>query len=1703
MSIVTGSAGADLLEGTGGNDTLAGLDGNDTLLAGAGDDRLDGGAGTDRASIDRSAASHDIILFMLAPALVSLLDGTRVTGVEHLSFTAGSGADGLVGGAGDDSLAGGAGHDALQGGAGADTLAGGDGADTLLGGPGADVLAGGAGADRFILQGSGGLDSSLAASDRILDFNAAEGDRLVLRGEAIGAALFGLAGRGFGLSGQPVLPVGFGGALAARSAPVAGMALPDRTAGAAHTVYWQPDAGSGGWVLLDLDRDGLLGAADMVVRIDLPGGQSISADSFVAGSFATLGGPTAESIVGGAAADSILGFGGNDTLAGLDGNDTLLGGAGNDSLLGGAGFDSLLGGDGADTLDGGAGTDVLDGGAGNDVLLGADGDDLLLGGEGVDLLVGGTGNDSLVGGPGADTLDGGPGADTLLLQGMGEAAWSTLAAMDLVSGFSRAEGDRLRVSNAWFGQADGRGADAGTYTGVDGIARALLFSGSIGRPVAAPVAGMALPAQPVDGYQLYWLPGQSAGGWLVLDLGRDGRLDATDLVVRLDGVAMLAPEDFVTGTFLTLAAGFLQAGTAGDDSLDGGSLGATFLGSAGNDRISGGAGAGNALSYAGLGGPISVVFTAHGTGSTAKPGGASDLFSGIHVLAGTAGADRLDACAAGGGFFALSLEGMAGADTIIGDGGPGVQVSYAASPAAIGIDLLGGGGSDGWGSTDTLVNIRRVAALSAFGDTVMGSAGDDVFLSGTAGNKTFDGRAGTDEWRYAGTGAITVTLASSVTGGIPQGAYVLKPGGTDRLAGIEVIAGGAGDDSITGSSADERLGGGAGRDTLDGGAGHDIVFHDFGGLATRGVVVNLATGTALDQWGGADVLRNIESAWGTRLADDLTGRSVAGTRTWLRGLAGNDTLRAPAAGTQVGADYAGDPAGIIADLGAGTVSDGWGGIDTLHAIGLVRGTDFADRITGGADADTLLGGAGADTLDGGGGADLLEGGPGNDLYLVDHAQDLVAEAAGEGEDTIIASLGMTLPAQVETLVLSEAAGNATGIGNALDNLLLGNAGANRLEGGAGNDTLQGSAGNDTLVGWTGDDLLEGGDGKDVLSGGSGADTLLGGDGDDTIIASADGRFTGRLWLDIGQPAPWAIDLVEAATFADVVDGGAGTDTWTSGVAGILLDLRALPLPGIEWLRGTSTDDALLLARDQPGATVVGGGGQDTLSGSDQDDRLEGNDGDDLLAGHGGHDTLHGGAGADTMVGGTGDDLYVVDHAGDRAMELNNQGTDTVLSAVSYNLGGQFIEHLTLTGTGAINAIGNSLNNTLTGNAGNNRLSGGTGNDSLIGGAGHDTLDGGAGADTMVGGTGDDLYVVDHAGDRAMELNNQGTDTVLSAVSYNLGGQYIEHLTLTGSGATSAIGNSLDNTLTGNAGNNRLSGGTGNDSLIGGAGHDTLDGGAGADTMVGGTGDDLYVVDHAGDRAMELNNQGTDTVLSAVSYNLGGQFIEHLTLTGTGAINAIGNSLNNTLTGNAGNNRLSGGTGNDSLIGGAGHDTLDGGAGADTMVGGTGDDLYVVDHAGDRAMELNNQGTDTVLSAVSYNLGGQYIEHLTLTGSGAINAIGNSLNNILTGNAGDNLLNGGTGRDTLNGGGGDDVLAGGAGADTFLFGRGAGVDLISDFTPGTDHIRLSGLGFSSFAQVLAAAVEDDGTTMITLGPGDLVTLRDVALASLSAADFLFG
>ena len=291
------------------------------------------------------------------------------------------------------------------------------------------------------------------------------------------------------------------------------------------------------------------------------------------------------------------------------------------------------------------------------------------------------------------------------------------------------------------------------------------------------------------------------------------------------------------------------------------------------------------------------------------------------------------------------------------------------------------------------------------------------------------------------------------------------------------------------------------------------------------------------------------------------------------------------------------------------------------------------------------------------------------------------------------------------------------------------------------------------------------------------------------------------------------------------------------------------------------------------------------------------------------------------------------------------------------------------------------------------------------------------------------------------MAGEGTDAVNASISYTLTSD-VENLTLTGTAAINGTGNALANTLLGNAAANTLSGGDGND---------TLNGGLGADTLIGGMGDDSYIVDNAGDTVIENIAEGIDSVSASVSYALSNN-VENLTLTGSTAINATGNSLNNMLMGNASANVLDGGAGND---------TLNGGAGADTLLGGLGDDLYYVDNIGDVVTENAGEGLDTVSSSVAYTLTAN-VENLTLTGTGNLAGTGNSLNNRLTGNAGANTLSAGAGDDYLDGKAGNDTLVGGAGNDTYFLARGHGSDTVqeNDATLGNQDIAQFDVGISA-------------------------------------------
>ena len=208
------------------------------------------------------------------------------------------------------------------------------------------------------------------------------------------------------------------------------------------------------------------------------------------------------------------------------------------------------------------------------------------------------------------------------------------------------------------------------------------------------------------------------------------------------------------------------------------------------------------------------------------------------------------------------------------------------------------------------------------------------------------------------------------------------------------------------------------------------------------------------------------------------------------------------------------------------------------------------------------------------------------------------------------------------------------------------------------------------------------------------------------------------------------------------------------------------------------------------------------------------------------------------------------------------------------------------------------------------------------------------------------------------------------------------------------------------------------------------------------------------------------------------------------------------------------TKNDLLKGTDAGETLDGRKGADTMQGGKGDDHYVVDNAKDVVVENAGEGTDVVLSKVSYTLGSN-VENLNLSGSAHQLGVGNGLNNILTSLGGGDSLNGMGGNDILDANVGSCVLTGGAGNDIFQFSAPTGMSKITDFTVGQDLLDLTDAmkkykGIDPVADhVMSLRSDGHGGTIIAIDPThsgtmhDLVDVQNVAPSALHMGyDYIF-
>lgn len=235
------------------------------------------------------------------------------------------------------------------------------------------------------------------------------------------------------------------------------------------------------------------------------------------------------------------------------------------------------------------------------------------------------------------------------------------------------------------------------------------------------------------------------------------------------------------------------------------------------------------------------------------------------------------------------------------------------------------------------------------------------------------------------------------------------------------------------------------------------------------------------------------------------------------------------------------------------------GMDTVYVLGgnfsLQAGNDVEIiranagssglALTGNEFSNAIYGGAGDDSLDGGAGADRLVGGGGNDTYYRDNAGDIIVEKAGEGTDTVFASVTTRLSANVENLMLTGSA-DINGTGNELDNAISGNSGDNVLSGGEGNDILDGGGGADRMIGGLGNDTYYRNNTGEVIV--ERAD-----EGVDTVFASVTTKLSANVEnltlmgsSAINGTGNGLDNVIVGNSAVNVINGGAGGDTLTGG-----------------------------------------------------------------------------------------------------------------------------------------------------------------------------------------------------------------------------------------------------------------------------------------------------------------------------------------------------------------------------------------------------------------------------------------------------------------------------------------------------------------------------------------------------------------------------
>lgn len=547
----------------------------------------------------------------------------------------------------------------------------------------------------------------------------------------------------------------------------------------------------------------------------------------------------------------------------------------------------------------------------------------------------------------------------------------------------------------------------------------------------------------------------------------------------------------------------------------------------------------------------------------------------------------------------------------------------------------------------------------------------------------------------------------------------------------------------------------------------------------------------------------------------------------------------------------------------------------------------------------------------------------------------------------------------------------------------------------------------------------------------------------------------------------------------------------------------------DWYIQAGTAGLFVSDNHNRNAFMLGGSGQDTLTGGDGSDLLIGNADVDVLQGGGGKDALVGGKGNDILYGGgyqdaSGNVLNTED--GDRDLLVGGYGDD-----IYYAGNGDVIADQDKLGTiylngQAINGITFKKINNSNGyyrDAQTNKIVKILSDGRLqVNGSYVEILDFQNGDFGLTlteqtpiprgygfeetGTQDNDFIFASHTSNSLLHGSN-GQDYLMAFdMDDELHGGYGYDLLDSGAGNDLLFGEDGKDILLGRAGDDIVDGGNdddvvsaweGSDEVTSGSGSDIVGGGSGSDLLSGGDGDDLMHGDSSFDVMLDSNVffmsgasfSPTDWGFEFV-YGAEGKIIDQT------FINVIANSDSESAT-HQGADIMFGGLGRDLMYGGGGQDTLFGEEDDDTLIGEDGDDrLY-----GGAGNDLLEGDSDVLVAGGNDFLWGEAGNDELQGGVGNDQIFGGNDNDILFGDEGNDALYGGDGDDGLIGGQGQDALLGGAGLDYLQGGEdsdtlsgGEGIDQLhggagDDVLNGdSDNDLLSG---------------NDGADMLRGGAGD--------------------